>query len=258
MSDTPWRRPSAVVLCPEAQTTIKGAAMNRPIGRALRRLTLATTLIFFAGALVATAANAGTVLILDTSVTGGASSREAQAAIAAGHTVELATPLQWAAKTTADFATYDALILGDPTCGLPSTPYIGAAEANRTVWSPAIDGNIVVIGTDDLGGRVRRRCRGQDRSDGLPQLLLPRHRPADAGPRARPVRNRLQGLGRRLLQRRAHRRDASRARRPDGRVALQLVVLGARGDQRFPERLPAARDRGGRARARVDDVPRRL
>ena len=124
--------------------------MNRPIGRALRRLTLATTLIFFAGALVATAANAGTVLILDTSVTGGASSREAQAAIAAGHTVELATPLQWAAKTTADFATYDALILGDPTCGLPSTPYIGAAEANRTVWSPAIDGNIVVIGTDEV------------------------------------------------------------------------------------------------------------
>jgi uncharacterized repeat protein (TIGR01451 family) len=124
--------------------------MNRSIGRALRRLTLATTLIFVAGALVATAANAGTVLILGTSVTGGASSREAQAAVAAGHTVEIATPAQWALKTTADFATYDALILGDPTCGLPSTPYIGAAEANRTVWSPAIDGNIVVIGTDEV------------------------------------------------------------------------------------------------------------
>ena len=124
--------------------------MTRPIGRALRRLTLATTLIFVAGALGATAANAGTVLILSTSVTGGASSREAQAAVAAGHAVEVATPAQWALKTTADFATYDALILGDPTCGLPSTPYIGAAEANRTVWSPVIDGNIVVIGTDEV------------------------------------------------------------------------------------------------------------
>ena len=125
--------------------------MKNPIGRVLRRLTLATTLLLVAGALVATAANAGTVLILSTTVTGGASSREAQAAVAAGHTVEIATPAQWALKTAAQFDAYDALILGDPTCGGPGTaPYIGAAEANRMIWSPVIDGNIVVIGTDEV------------------------------------------------------------------------------------------------------------
>ena len=118
----------------------------------MRRMFLAT-LVAALGTLavgVASAA-AGTVLILSTTVTGGASSREAQAAVAAGHTVEIATPAQWAAKTTADFATYDALILGDPTCGgIGTAPWIGAAEANRTIWSPAIDGNVVVIGTDEV------------------------------------------------------------------------------------------------------------
>lgn len=119
-----------------------------------RRFVLLTAVVgALATALAGTAAG-GTVLILDTTVTGGASSYEAQAAIAAGHSVEMATPAQWAAKTAADFGSYDALILGDPTCGYAGAgvtgPYIGAAEANRTVWSPQIDGNIVVIGTDEV------------------------------------------------------------------------------------------------------------
>lgn len=120
--------------------------------RALRKLALVTTTAAIVGATLASAAPAGTVLILGTSVTGGASSPEAQAAVAAGHTVEIASPADWAAKTAADFATYSALILGDPTCGGPgaTAPWIGAAEANRTVWSPVIDGNVVVIGTDEV------------------------------------------------------------------------------------------------------------
>ena len=127
--------------------------MKTRFGRRLRRLALVTTVIGVLGATIASAASAGTVLILSTSVTGGASSREAQAATAAGHSVEIATPAQWAAKTAADFATYAALILGDPTCGGyggVTAPYITAAEANRTVWSPVIDGNVVVIGTDEV------------------------------------------------------------------------------------------------------------
>jgi uncharacterized repeat protein (TIGR01451 family) len=126
----------------------KGEVMKRRV----LRLALVTALIATLGTAFAAAASAGTVLILSTSVTGGAASYEALAATAAGHTVEVATPAQWAAKTAADFATYDALILGDPTCtgGFGDSSSIAAAEANRTTWSPTIDGNVVVIGTDEV------------------------------------------------------------------------------------------------------------
>lgn len=95
------------------------------------------------------ATNDHTVLILGSTVTGGASSREALAAIAVGMDVEVVSGPQWGAKSAADFATYRALILGDPTCVGGTTP-IAAAEANRTTWSPVVDGNVIIIGTDPV------------------------------------------------------------------------------------------------------------
>jgi hypothetical protein len=126
--------------------------MTRSPARALRRLALITAVAAVFAAVTAGVASAGPVLILDSTVTGGMASDEAQAALAAGKTVELATPAQWAAKTAAEFDAYDALILGDPTCGggMGSAPNIAAAEANRTTWSPEVDGNIVIIGTDEV------------------------------------------------------------------------------------------------------------
>ena len=98
------------------------------------------------------AINDRTVLILSTTVTGGINSREAQAAVAAGYTVEMATAAQWAAKTATDFATYRALILGDPTCqgsgGNASSAQ--AAINNRAVWSPIVNGNVIINGTDPV------------------------------------------------------------------------------------------------------------
>lgn len=91
------------------------------------------------------AADDHTVLILLTTVNGGIASREAFYATSAGYTVELATATDWAAKSTADFSTYRAIVLGDPTCGgVPPA----AALANRAVWGPAIDGNVILVGTD--------------------------------------------------------------------------------------------------------------
>jgi cysteine-rich repeat protein len=66
---------------------------------------------------------------------------------AQGLTVVSATAVQWAARTTADFATFRALILGDATCSTLSA--VAAAEANAPVWAAAIDGPILVIGTDE-------------------------------------------------------------------------------------------------------------
>jgi len=99
--------------------------------------------------------NERTVLILSTTVTGGANSLEAQAAASLGYEVEIATPDDWAAKSAADFARYRAIILGDPNCG--SSGAITAAVANNSVWAPVIDGNVILIGTDpevhqSLGG----------------------------------------------------------------------------------------------------------
>jgi len=95
------------------------------------------------------AANDHTVLILNPTVTGGGASTEAQSAIAAGMDVEVVDDAGWAAKSQTDFATYRALILGDPTCVEGAGP-IAAAEANRTVWGPVVNGNVVLIGTDPV------------------------------------------------------------------------------------------------------------
>ncbi len=119
----------------------------------VRRMCISTVALFglllcaaLATASAASATN-GKVLILEPTVEGGAASREAKAAEEAGRSVEVATPAQWEAMTTAQFAEYDALILGDPTCG-ESTSLIAAAEANAATWNAAVNGNVIVIGTD--------------------------------------------------------------------------------------------------------------
>jgi hypothetical protein len=86
-------------------------------------------------------------LILDTTViTPGTSSVEALEAVSLGLTVEVVNGTQWAAKTTADFASYRVIILGDRSCGSSYT----AAIANRNVWSAAVDGNVIINGTDPI------------------------------------------------------------------------------------------------------------
>ncbi len=93
------------------------------------------------------------VLILASTVTGGASSVEATKAAALGYTVDVVSDVAWSAKTASDFASYRAIILGDPTCrggGGNTSPYLNAALANRSVWGPQIDGNVVINGTDPV------------------------------------------------------------------------------------------------------------
>jgi len=53
----------------------------------------------------------------------------------------------WASKTTADFRQFDAIVFGDvPACHASAT-YWDVAVATRDAWSPAIRGNVIVIGT---------------------------------------------------------------------------------------------------------------
>ncbi|KAF1987513.1 hypothetical protein K402DRAFT_453591 [Aulographum hederae CBS 113979] len=63
-----------------------------------------------------------------------------------GYTIKTVTTAQWATMTTAEFASYKALVIGDPYCGYLSD--IQFLEDSKDAWSPAVQGNIVLIGTD--------------------------------------------------------------------------------------------------------------
>ena len=114
---------------------------------------LLSLIIFRASAFALPAANDHTVLILDSTVSGGTSSREAVFAQAAGYDVEVVNGAIWGSKSASDFASYRALILGDATCvgyGGNTSPYLDAAVANKNVWGPVVTGNVVLVGTDPV------------------------------------------------------------------------------------------------------------
>jgi hypothetical protein len=96
----------------------------------------------------------GEVLILDTTITSppfsavSLLSLEEDAVIAAGKIPVVVNAATWATMTTADFADYDAIVLGDATC--TGVGAVAAAEANAATWAAAVDGNVVIIGTDPV------------------------------------------------------------------------------------------------------------
>jgi len=89
------------------------------------------------------------VLILAATVTGGTSSMEAVAARNLGYTVEVVSNATWAAKSSADFAGYRAIILGDASCSA-SLSLISEASKSRAIWGPVVDGNVIIVGTDPV------------------------------------------------------------------------------------------------------------
>lgn len=91
----------------------------------------------------------GEVLMLDTTLTGGAGSTLAQKFVLAGKTPVVVNGATWASMTAAQFDSYDAIVLGDPTCSSDVTSSAGPAVANAAVWSSVVDGNVIIIGTDE-------------------------------------------------------------------------------------------------------------
>jgi cysteine-rich repeat protein len=63
-----------------------------------------------------------------------------------GKTYAIADEAQFNIMTTADFKKYKAIVFADPNSGLGPTD---GALASRTIWSTAVDGNVIVIGTDE-------------------------------------------------------------------------------------------------------------
>ena len=106
--------------------------------------------------LAATAETGKKALILDSTVTGGSFSLEAQRAAALGFgPIDLVDNSTWATMTAAQFADYQLIIIGDPTCS--SLPQ--AVSQNATALADAVMarsggnakvGNRILIGTDPV------------------------------------------------------------------------------------------------------------
>ena len=97
------------------------------------------------------AAAANEVLILGSTVTGGTASLEAQRITADGYTPVVVDDPTWESMTTAQFASYRAIVIGDPTCGsYNDTSHLTAALSNPATWGAAVNGNVLIIGTDPV------------------------------------------------------------------------------------------------------------
>lgn len=94
---------------------------------------------------------ASEVLILGSSVSGRTSSLEAQEVSAQGLTPVVVDAATWDGMTTAQFASYRAIVIGDPTCGnYDDTSHLTAALSNPGTWGAAVNGNVLIIGTDPV------------------------------------------------------------------------------------------------------------
>ena len=138
--------------------------------KAILAIAALTNLVAFVGVMAVGAGSAGAaagdrVLILASTVTGGNSSIEATQAASKGLAVDVVDAATWSSMTAAQFASYRAIILGDPTCS-ESTSDISPAVANAKTWGGVVNGNLVIVGTDPVfhasqGGETVTR-RGVD------------------------------------------------------------------------------------------------
>jgi hypothetical protein len=87
---------------------------------------------------------------------------------AQGWNVTVATASQWDAMTQTQFASYQLLVLGDPDCGAVSS--ISSAVSNESTWAPAVNGTILMIGTDPVYHEQGDPSSGQTTPD--PAKLL--------------------------------------------------------------------------------------
>ncbi|CAD6443788.1 8bcf3064-1716-408a-ac63-72c27c15d1e4 [Sclerotinia trifoliorum] len=64
-----------------------------------------------------------------------------------GYTTKVVSEAQWKTMTTAEFAAFKAIVIADPDCSTSPSDVQFLTDTKNT-WGPAVQGNIVVIGTD--------------------------------------------------------------------------------------------------------------
>ncbi|RAL58647.1 hypothetical protein DID88_003011 [Monilinia fructigena] len=71
----------------------------------------------------------------------------AEATSALGFTTKVVSEAQWKTMTAAEFAAFKAIVIADPDCSTSPSDVQFLTDTKNT-WGPAVQGNIVVIGTD--------------------------------------------------------------------------------------------------------------
>ncbi|MDX6450918.1 MAG: hypothetical protein QOH16_967 [Gaiellaceae bacterium] len=126
-------------------------SIHSRIPRVAMVVVLAILVATVAGNAHASAKN-GKVAILSTSIANDVispgpaqafESLEAYEARSLGLAVDLIKPADWALMTTADFAAYNAVVIGDPKC---SHGNLAPAVSSAGIWGAAVDGNVAVLG----------------------------------------------------------------------------------------------------------------
>jgi len=79
-----------------------------------------------------------------------------------GYTVTVASSETWSAMSTAQFASFNAMVFGDPNCSTNDT-VLATPTSTRGAWSPAVLGPKVVIGTDATHHGINFGEDGQDK-----------------------------------------------------------------------------------------------
>lgn len=87
-----------------------------------------------------------TILIYDAA--GNGAPYEVAQVQSAGYVAEVASRAQWLAKSPGDFATYEALVVGEMTCTHTDPGPLLEAELTAALWASEVTGNVIVVGTD--------------------------------------------------------------------------------------------------------------
>jgi hypothetical protein len=69
---------------------------------------------------------------------------EATVAEDEGHDVTVVDEGTWSSMSTQQFASYDAIVIGDAGCDFSDGEDLDAVNANKATWSPVVTGNIVM------------------------------------------------------------------------------------------------------------------
>jgi RHS repeat-associated protein len=138
----------AVLNKPEAGTSPRGRSVLRAVVTACL---LGGLLVLVPVAAKPALASPSGILILSTSVNGGASSAEAEAAVADGYSVTVANATTWDSMSESTFAGYQAIVLGDASasssCASSTSSSLAAATSDIATWSAAVTGNVAVVGS---------------------------------------------------------------------------------------------------------------
>jgi hypothetical protein len=95
--------------------------------------------------LVGAAAFSGLALAEDLLFLTGITGDEITHAQSLGYTTKTVTTTEWLAMTSADFAKYKAIVMGDPYC-VSNDEGVKILADTKDVWGPAVTGNMIIIG----------------------------------------------------------------------------------------------------------------